>query len=269
MTIPLRSRLLCLLASLVAGCAGTAAETGASSTTTPATAVGEPTAELSPEGALVTSLPPPEPEEPGPEANIQTPLPMFGAALIFKVKDFAAWKDSFDADLDARKEAGFAAQGITRAVDNERRIMVWLAVTDVSKAKAFFADKLSRARMKEAGVEGKPEIHLWSNVDAKMDPGQRDLSAALVIARVKDVASFKPAFQATEQARTDAGIAGYSLSEDVDDKGTAYLYLQSRDPTKLKVYLDAKATKQSWRDGGVKGTPAITLVKEGEMKTYQ
>jgi quinol monooxygenase YgiN len=269
MTIPLRSRLLCLVASLWAGCAGTTAETGVSSTTTtPAAAVGEPVAELSPEGARVTSLPPPEPEEP-PEPNVQTPLTMFGAALIFKVKDFAAWKDSFDADLDARKEAGFAAQGITRAVDNERRIMVWLAVTDVSKAKAFFADKLLRARMKEAGVEGKPEIHLWSNVDAKMDPGQRDLSAALVIARVKDVASFKPAFQATEQARADAGIAGYSLSEDVDDKGTAYLYLQSQDPTKLKVYLDAKATKQSWRNGGMKGTPAVTLVKEGEMTTYQ
>jgi hypothetical protein len=267
MTIPSRFRLLCLVASLAAGCAGSTAETG--SATTPGVAHGDPATELSPEGARVTSLPPPEPEEPGPEANVQTPLPMFGAALIFTVKDYAAWKDAFDAELDARKEAGFAAQGITRAVDNERRIMVWLAVTDVSKAKAFFADKLLRERMKEAGVEGKPEIHLWSNVEAKMDPGQRDLCAALVIARVKDVASFKPAFQATEQARASAGIAGYSLSEDVDDKSTAYLYLQSADPAKLKVYLDAKATKRSWRDGGVKGTPAVTLVKEGEMRTYQ
>jgi hypothetical protein len=267
MTISARSRSLYLIASLAAGCAGSAAELGTASTTTPLpAAVGEPTAELSPEGALVTSLPPPEPAEPEPE----TPLPMFGAALILKVKDFDAWKTAFDAGLATRKQAGFAAHGITRGVDNAQQVMVWLAVTDVVKAKAFFADKQLRQKMKEAGVEGKPEIHLWSNVAAKMDPGQRDLSAALIIARLaKDVAAFKPMFDATEQARTDAGIAGYSLSQDVDDKSTAYLYLQSEDAAKLKLYLDAKATKQSWRDAGVKGTPAVTLVREGEMTTYQ
>jgi hypothetical protein len=269
MTIHARSRSLYVLASLIAGCAGSAAESGTStSSTTPIAAVGEPSAELSPAGALVTSLPPPEPG-PEPEA-IRVPLPMFGAAVIFKVKDFAAWKSAFDADLAARKQAGFAAQGITRGVDNAQQVMVWLAVTDVVKAKAFFADKELRKKLKEAGVEGKPEIHLWSNVDAKMDPGQRDLSAALIVARLaKDVAAFKPAFDATEQARADAGIAGYSLSQDVDDKSTAYLYLQSEDAAKLKLYLDAKATKQSWRDAGVKGTPAVTLVREGEMTTYQ
>src|SRR5450432_2746671 len=221
MMIPPRYCWLCVLVlAYAAGCAGGAAESGAAATTPN----GDSTPELSAEGAAVTALPPPEPAEPDPNANVETPLPTFGAAVIFKVRNYAAWKGAFDADLDARKAAGFVAQGITRDVNDAQRIMVWLAVSDIAKAKAFFADKFLLEKMKESGVEGKPEIHLWSNVEARMEPGQRDLSAALVIARVKDVASFKPAFEATEQARSAAGIAGYSLSQDVDDKRTAYLY---------------------------------------------
>jgi quinol monooxygenase YgiN len=260
----------CLFGLATSACAGSSEETGATGTTTPAAAAGDPAATAGGQQPVLTQAPP-EPE-PAPAASIApppAPMPMFGAAISHKVKDFDAWKTAFDADLDARKAAGFVAQGVMQGADDPKLVTIWLAVTDVEKAKAFFADKALKEKMKTAGVQGKPEIRIWSNVDAKMDPGKQGLSAAMVAIKLKDFAAFKTAFDAGSQARSDAGIVGYGLSQDVDDKSMAYLYLQSEDAAKLKTYVTAKETKQGWKDAGVKGAPMVNLVKEGEMTMYQ
>ncbi|HEX4351524.1 MAG TPA: hypothetical protein VHZ95_01395, partial [Polyangiales bacterium] len=123
-----RLRVLCLCASITMGCAGSSAEAvTVPATIMPAAALGDPAAELSPEGAAVTALPPPEPEDdpsalapvPALASNPKVALPMFGAAVIHKVKDFDTWKSVFDANLDARRRAGFVAQGVMRGVDND------------------------------------------------------------------------------------------------------------------------------------------------------
>lgn len=264
----------CLLAWATGGCAGSSEETGATTPATPAAAAGDPAAEPTTAGGQQPPAvqAPPEPEPAAPAAAVAEPappMPMYGASVTHKVKDYDAWKTVFDGDLEARKQAGFAAQGVMRGLDDDKQVTVWVAVTDVDKAKAFFGDKALKDKMKTAGIVGKPEIHIWSNVDAKMDPAKQGLSAAMIAAKVKDFAAFKTAFDAGAQARTDAGIVGYGLSQDVDDKGTAYLYLQSEDPAKLKAYVTAKETKQAWKDAGVKGAPTVTLLKEGEMTMYK
>ena len=264
----------CLFALAIGGCAGSPEETGATAATTPAAAAGDPAAEPASAGGQqpVLTQAPPEPEPATPAASVApppAPMPMFGAAVSHKVKDFDAWKTVFDGNLEARKAAGFVAQGVMQGAEDPKLVAVWLAVTDVEKAKAFFADKALKETMKTAGVQGKPEIHIWSNVDAKMDPAKHGLNSAMIGLKVKDFAAFKTAFDAGAQARTDAGIVGYGLSQDVDDKSTAYLYLQSEDAAKLKTYVTAKETKQAWKDAGVKGAPVVSLLKEGEMTMYQ
>jgi hypothetical protein len=200
-----------------------------------------------------------------PPGSGEPPLPMYGAMVLQRVKNFDAWHEVFDQGRLARMDAGFVAHGIMRGVDNDRMIAVWFAVTDVELAKEFFASGELRA----GGIEGKPRVLLWNNVEAKMDPGRKGLSAALVTIKVKDLTAFKLAFDAAASARTAAGIVGYGLSSDVDDPSTAYVYLQSDDPGTLKAYLAAKDTRQSWKDAGQTGSASITLVREGEMTTYQ
>ena len=196
----------------------------------------------------------------------EPPLPMYGAMVLLpRVKDFAAWRTAFEQNRLARMDAGFVAQGIMRGVENDRMIAVWFAVTDVDLAKEYFA----RGDLRAGGVEGKARVLLWSNVEAKMDPGRQGLSAALVAIKVKDIAAFKLAFDASASARTNAGIIGYGLSSDVDDPSVAYIYLQSESPDTLKTYLAAKDTKQSWKEAGQTGTASITIVREGELTTYQ
>jgi quinol monooxygenase YgiN len=192
-------------------------------------------------------------------------MPMYGAILLQRVSDFETFKTAFEESRPQRQRAGFVAQGLMRGVGDPQLVAVWLAVTDVDKAKQYFADKTIRARLRAAGALGAPEIGLSSNVAAKMEPGRTDLHAALVRLAVDDVAAFKASFAAAELDREAAGIVGYSLGQDVDDDHLLYVYLQSEDPALLQSYVRAKQTKQSWRDAGVRGNPRVVVVKEGEL----
>lgn len=81
-----------------------------------------------------------------------------------KVKDFAAWKQSFDGHAPVRKAAGLTRAHVLQAVDDPNAVTVLLDFTDADKAKAFGKSDELKARMKSAGVIGKPEIHLLNKV---------------------------------------------------------------------------------------------------------
>lgn len=193
------------------------------------------------------------------------PLPMFGAVAIYKVKDFEAWRAEFDAQLEERQRAGFVAQGVMRGVDDGTTVAVWLAVTDVARAKAYFANKPLRARMNRAGVVGQPQVRLSSNVAARMEPGRTGLHAALVALRVEDFSRFVAAFREQAQARVLAGIVGYALGQDVTDPQRVYVQLQSENPQLLKKHLATPSVRKRWQDAGVRGSPVVTIVREDEV----
>jgi len=193
------------------------------------------------------------------------PLPMFGATVLQRVRNFDAWRAEFDATLQERKRAGFVAQGVMRGVDDPRLVAVWLAVTDVAQAKAYFDDKSLNERMSRAGASGRPRVLLSSNLTAKMEPDRTGLHAAILRMRVNDVSAFKSTVDAQAQERAAAGIVGYALGQDVDDPHLAYLYLQSEDPALLRAYVFGKQTKQTWQDAGLQGNPISTIVKEEEL----
>lgn len=247
------------LALACAACGGSSEATGTGAETTPVAAAGPamPEAPPAPEPAPVA-----EPEPPAPQ-----PAP-YGAVIIHKVKDYAAWKTGFDAGTDARKEAGFAGHSVMRGADDQNLVLIWAPFSDEGKAKAFVGDKATKEKMKQAGVIGKPQVQLTSVVSSHMDPSAQTPAGALVVAKVKDFDAFKNDFESATQARGDAGITGSALSQDLADKNVAYVYLQSADPAKLKSYVEAKETKAEWKTAGVTGPAKITLVQAVEMVTY-
>ncbi|HET8934266.1 MAG TPA: hypothetical protein VFN67_12540 [Polyangiales bacterium] len=196
-------------------------------------------------------------------------LPMYGAMLVQRVSDYDAWRAAFEESRPQRQGAGFAAQGVMRGVNDPQLVVVWLAVTDVERAKQYFADKTIKSRLRAAGAVGPAEVGLSSNVAAQMEPGRTGLHAALVKLRIDDVATFKADFMAADADRESSGIVGYSLGQDVDDEHVMYVYLQSENPELLNAYVRAKRTKQAWRDAGVKGNPRVVLVKEGELTLFR
>jgi hypothetical protein len=192
------------------------------------------------------------------ESDLAGPLALFSAVVLQRVRDYPKWRSKFDQQLEGRKQAGFAAQGLMRGVDDQRMVGVWLAVTDLSVAKAFFAQAWRRL-----GV--KARVKLSRNLAAEIPPDREGLSAAIVTLKLEELAYFRSAFDATAEARAAAGLVGYSLGQDVDDEQIVYAYLQSEQPEALKRYLSSRETRRIWKDAGVLQIQSITLLREGEL----
>jgi quinol monooxygenase YgiN len=265
---------VCLFALAIAACGGSSEP---ANETTPAAAAGDPNtpatsgAETTTTTSVAAEPPAPEHAPAEPAANV-APEPQqmakYGVIVVHKVKSYDTWKPVFDSDAQGRKESGFTGHMLMRGAADPNLVAIWLPSTDIEKAKAYVASKDLKDKMKQAGVQGKPEIMFASVAGAQMDPKKQGLSGALLTAKVKDFDAFKTAFESAAQARTDAGIVGYGLSQDVADKTVTYVYLQSEDAAKLKTYVDAKETKQAWKDAGVVGPAKVTLVQESEMTMY-
>lgn len=196
------------------------------------------------------------------ESDLSGPLALFSAVVLQRVRDYPKWRAKFDEQLEGRKQAGFAAQGILRGVEDQRMVGVWLAVTDVSDAKTFFAQAWRRL-----GV--KARVKLSRNLAAEIPPDREGLSAAIVTLKLEELAYFRTAFDATADARAAAGLVGYSLGQDVDDEQIVYAYLQSEQPEALKRYLSSRETRRAWREAGVLQIQSITLLREGELMRCQ
>jgi quinol monooxygenase YgiN len=193
------------------------------------------------------------------ESNLSGPLAVFSALVVQRVRDYPKWRAKFDQQLEGRKEAGFAAQGVMLGDEDERVVAVWLAVTDLASAKSFFASSWRRL-----GV--KARVKLSRNLAAEIPPDRENLHAAIVTLKLDDLAYFRTAFDATAKAREEAGLLGYSLGQDVDDEQIVYAYFQSDDPESLKAYLRSRETRRIWKDAGVLKIQSITLVREQELK---
>ncbi len=78
-----------------------------------------------------------------------------------KVKDWDAWKTSFDSHKQTRMDAGLTDRVISHTAGDTHNITLVFAVSDMDKAKAFMNSDDLKNKMKEAGVEGPPDIFYY------------------------------------------------------------------------------------------------------------
>jgi hypothetical protein len=83
-----------------------------------------------------------------------------------KVKDWDAWKKSFDSHKQTRIDNGLADRVVGHTVGDNHRVTVVFAITDEAKAKAFMKSKDLKDKMAEAGVDGPPSF-FWYRIAAK------------------------------------------------------------------------------------------------------
>jgi hypothetical protein len=81
-----------------------------------------------------------------------------------KVKDWDAWKKSFDGHMQKRMDAGLSDRVIAHTVGDNHMVTLVFAVADMAKAKAFMNSQDLKDKMKEAGVEGPPDIYFYKVV---------------------------------------------------------------------------------------------------------
>ncbi len=90
--------------------------------------------------------------------KLETPFRMM---VTHQVKDYAAWKASFDSHKQVRIDANMTDRAIGYEMGNNKKVTVVTAVNDMAKAEAFSTSKELKDRMQEAGVEGPPTIFFY------------------------------------------------------------------------------------------------------------
>ena len=78
-----------------------------------------------------------------------------------KVKDWDAWKKSFDEHKQVRVDAGLTDRVISHTIGDNHSVTLVFAVADEAKAKEFIKSKDLKDKMAEAGVEGQPSFFFY------------------------------------------------------------------------------------------------------------
>jgi hypothetical protein len=85
---------------------------------------------------------------------------MAGYMLVrHKVRDFAEWKLSYDADLPNRIEAGLSERYLLRGAYDPNEIVMLFDAPDLDRAKAFAGSENLKETMQRAGVVDRPDIY--------------------------------------------------------------------------------------------------------------
>jgi len=83
-----------------------------------------------------------------------------------KVNDYGRWKTVFDAHLTTRKHAGETGCHLFHNLDDPNEVVLLLDWQTIEEARKFMSSDELRQRMKDAGVQGAPEIHYLEDVRA-------------------------------------------------------------------------------------------------------
>ncbi len=84
--------------------------------------------------------------------------------VTHKVKDWEAWKKSFDSHKQTRLDAGMTDRAISYSVGDTHTVTVAFVINDMKKAEAFMASKDLKDKMAESGVTGPPDIFFYNVV---------------------------------------------------------------------------------------------------------
>ena len=78
--------------------------------------------------------------------------------LHFKVKDFNAWRSSYNGHEKDRTSAGITNGRVFRSPEDPNEVVILQDVADVSKARTWLGSNEMKAVMEKSGVLGSPSI---------------------------------------------------------------------------------------------------------------
>ena len=76
----------------------------------------------------------------------------------FKVKDYAAWRTSYDGREKSRLSAGITNGRVFRRAEDPNDVVILQDVADAAKARTWFGSDDLKAAMQKSGVIGSPSI---------------------------------------------------------------------------------------------------------------
>jgi len=75
-----------------------------------------------------------------------------------KVKDFNAWRTSYNGQEKDRTTAGITNSRVFRSADDQNDVLILADVADVSKARTWLGSSEMKSAMEKSGLVGSPSI---------------------------------------------------------------------------------------------------------------
>lgn len=184
-----------------------------------------------------------------------------------RVEDFDTWKRVFDSHENLRRRFGFLGHHVNVERDDPHRIDVYLAASDLQRARDFAASDELREAMDKAGVVGPPEVTWMTPVREGLD-WDRQLPAFILTHHVADFDEWLVHYDRADDMRTQRGIVGQAANRSLDDPSTAIVYHQAESFDTLERFLEDEALQRVMRDAGVTSEPHVTFVTGGWTSRY-
>jgi hypothetical protein len=88
----------------------------------------------------------------------EIPMNNENMTVHFKVKDFNAWRASYNGHEKDRTTAGITNSRVFRSPDDQNDVVILADVVDVSKARAWLGSNDMKTVLEKSGVIGSPSI---------------------------------------------------------------------------------------------------------------
>jgi len=196
----------------------------------------------------------------------ETPVfePFQVMAVSHIVKDFDTWKKGFDAHESMRTASGLTKMAVSRDMGNPNKVLIFLKIADLQKAKDFAASPNLKETMQKLGVTSKPEIIYVDIVRFEESPAEFK-DRIRVSHKVKDFDAWLKTYD-TEgtETRTSYGLIERAISRNIDDPNMIYVTFAVSDMTKARARLKDPELKKIMTEAGVMSEPTFdfyTLVE--------
>ena len=187
-------------------------------------------------------------------ASTTTTSPQDVMVVVHKVKDFAKWKESYDAHDSMRLASGVHSYVIGRGAKDTSMVLVAVKVDDMQKAKAFAKNPSLKQAMQKGGVLGAPAMKFYTLVFRDTGNVSTDLRSYTTIT-VKDWDKWQKAFDSSRHIVTDNGLAIRAYGHDADDNHKVTIVSAITDTAKAMAYWKSDMIKQRMAASGVTGQP--------------
>jgi quinol monooxygenase YgiN len=178
-------------------------------------------------------------------------------AVSHIVKDFDTWKKGFDAHESNRTDSGLTKMAVSRDMGNPNKVLIFLKIGDLQKAKDFAASPNLKETMQKLGVTSKPEIIYVDIVRFEESPAEFK-DRIRVSHKVKDFDAWLKVYD-TEgtETRTSNGLIERAISRNIDDPNMIYVTFAVSDMAKAKARLKDPALKKIMTEAGVISEPTF------------
>lgn len=181
-----------------------------------------------------------------------------------RIKSYEKWLPYYESHDSLRDANGLEKYVIARGTKDSNMLFVVMKMVDTTKAKAMISSPEMRARMKESGVIGAPEIDYVTTVMDDNSPIQSN-DRLIVKHQVKDWDAWKKSFDDHKQARMDNGLMDRAVGYEMGNNHKVLVAFAITDAKKAEDFSKSKDLKAKMDSAGVVGAPSFfyyTIVKK-------